>query len=113
MPILKNCSLATARRGGYHSALSKTFHDEGVSCNVVVIWPSHFMNWKQFRALRSTVWFFCDAFFFACSGIDIIETGWDLSIEKLMWIISLIIFVALIMSRQGIWAELRCGTIPS
>jgi hypothetical protein len=27
--------------GGCHSVLSKTFHDEGFSCSVVVTWSTH------------------------------------------------------------------------
>jgi hypothetical protein len=41
-------------------------------------------------ALRSAIWFFCDArhalevdvYYFARSGVDIIETGWNLRLES-------------------------------
>jgi hypothetical protein len=39
--VLENFNFSTARRGGCHSALSKTFHDEGLSCNVVVTKPTN------------------------------------------------------------------------
>jgi hypothetical protein len=39
LSIFENCSPSTAQREIFHSALPKTFHDEGVSCDVVVKWP--------------------------------------------------------------------------
>jgi hypothetical protein len=58
-------------------------------------------------ALRSTIWFFCDAcdklevdmYYLARSGVDITETGWNLCLEKSMLIQSLKMFV--VRSSQG------------
>jgi hypothetical protein len=64
-------------------------------------WLDYLKSWRQFKALRSTIWFFCDAchklevdiYYLARSGVNIIETGWNLRLEKRMWIKSLIMFV--------------------
>jgi hypothetical protein len=39
--LLKNDSTLTTRSGGRHSTLSRTFHNEGISCNVAVTEESH------------------------------------------------------------------------
>jgi hypothetical protein len=53
---------------------------------------SLFKELKAFKALRSAIWFIFDAchrfevdtYFLARSDDDIIETGWNLSLEKRM-----------------------------
>jgi hypothetical protein len=53
---------------------------------------TYLKSWRQFKALRSAIKFFCDAchkleddiHYLARSGVDIIETGWNLSSEKRM-----------------------------
>jgi hypothetical protein len=60
-------------------------------CCSVSLFP-YLKSSRQFKALRSTIWFFCDAchklqvdiYYLARSGVDIIETGWSLSLEKRM-----------------------------
>jgi hypothetical protein len=57
-------------------------------CSVSLL--SYLQCWRQFKALKSVIWFFCDAchtleveiYYLARSGVDIIETGWNLSVEK-------------------------------
>jgi hypothetical protein len=51
---------------------------------------TYLKSWRQFKALRSAIWFFCgachklevDIYYLARSGVDLIETGWNLSLEK-------------------------------
>jgi hypothetical protein len=55
----------------------------------------------KFKVLRSAIWFFCDAchkleidiYYVARCGVDIIEMGWNLRLEKRMWIKPLKVFV--------------------